>query len=230
MIRNIAASLNILMFVTFILVIFFDVNVKGYSKIILPMLVLLTPIINLYALETLNVTKLKSIIFSRKFKVFSISSLFLLVSLTGVLMTQGKDSDIYVIAFINLIERDDTYGGGLNPKKVYISKNISSEPFFNKTNGSLTDDIIMELEKYCKNNSIEAVFYDDTKPLKYNELGEVIGGGVRVEFGELSKILLFSEIDASIHIANMAAGGTTYTLYRWFGGWRLLSSKMAWIS
>ncbi|WP_144391761.1 hypothetical protein [Pleionea sediminis] len=83
---------------------------------------------------------------------------------------------------------------------------------------------------YCNENGIELILYDKTTDLKLNKLGEVEGGGVRVIFGEISKSFLIAEVDVSIHKASMASGGTVYTLYRWFGGWKLWSSRMAWIS
>lgn len=218
------------MLVTFISLIFFDASVKGIFKVLLPALALITPLVNLYALEFLNPSKLKRFFLNRRFKIFSVTSLIFLVVLSSILMTQGKDSEIYVTAFSNLIEKDDTYSGGLNPNKVYISKNIYPEIFSSQTSGAIPEEAAEALKTYCNANSIELIFYDDKTPLQYNELGEVEGGGVRVTFGEFSKTLIFSEIDASIYIANMASGGTTYTLYRWFGGWRLWSSKMAWIS
>jgi hypothetical protein len=218
------------MLVTFILLIFFDASVKGIFKVLLPALVLITPLVNLYALEFLDPLKLKSFFLNRWFKIASATSLVCLVVLSSILMTQGKDSEIYVTAFSNLVEKDDTYSGSLNPSKVYISKNIYPEIFSSKTSGVIPEESVEALKTYSNANSIELIFYDDKNPLQYNDLGEVEGGGVRVIFGESSKTLLFSEIEASIYIANMASGGTTYTLHRWFGGWRLWSSEMAWIS
>ena len=218
------------MLVTFILLIFFDVNVKGIFKALLPMLVLMTPLVSLYTLEFLSPVKLKSFFLNRSFKIFSVTSLVFLVLLSSILMTQGKDSEIYVTAFSNLIEKDDTYSGSLNPKKVYVSTNIYPEIFSSQTSGIIPKEAVEALKTYCNANSIELIFYDKKTPLQYNNLGELKGGGVRVTFGGSSKTLLISRIDASIYIANMASGGTTYTLYRWFGGWRLWSSEMAWIS
>lgn len=230
MIRKIAALLNLVMLVTFILLIFFDVSVKGIFKVLLPALVLITPVTNLYALDYLSKSKLKSVLLSRRSKNFSISFLVFVIFSTAILMTQGKDSEIYLVAFSNVIEKDDTYGGGLNPKKVYLSKHIYPEIFSSETSGSLPKEAEIAIKSYCSDNGIELIFYDKTTPLQFNELGEVVGGGVRVEFGELTKTFILSEVDASIYIANMASGGTTYTLHRWFGGWKLWSSKMAWIS
>ncbi len=145
-------------------------------------------------------------------------------------MTQGKDADIYLIAFSNVIDKDDTYGGGLNPKKIYVSTQIYPDIYSNEASTLLPKDAETAIKTYCDDNGLELIFYDETTPLQLNELGEVVGGGVRVEFGEITKSFIVSEVEVSIYIANMASGGTTYTLYRWFGGWKLWSSRMAWIS
>lgn len=160
----------------------------------------------------------------------SISLLVLAIVTTAMLMTQGKDAEIYLIAFSNVIDKDDTYGGGLNPQKIYVSKQIYPDIYSNETSALLPKDAEAAIKTYCDDNGLELIFYDETTPLQLNEIGEFVGGGVRVEFGELTKSFIVSEIDVSIYIANMASGGTTYTLYRWFGGWKLWSSRMAWIS
>lgn len=160
----------------------------------------------------------------------SISLLVLAIVTTAMLMTQGKDADIYLIAFSNVIDKDDTYGGGLNPQKIYVSKQIYPDIYSNDTSALLPKDAEAAIKTYCDDNGLELIFYDETTPLQLNEIGEVVGGGVRVEFGELTKSFIVSEVDVNIYIANMASGGTTYTLYRWFGGWKLWSSRMAWIS
>ena len=160
----------------------------------------------------------------------SISLLVLATVTTAMLMTQGKDAEIYLIAFSNVIDKDDTYGGGLNPQKIYVSKQIYPDIYSNETSALLPKDAEAAIKTYCDDNGLELIFYDETTPLQLNEIGEVVGGGVRVEFGELTKSFIVSEVDVSIYIANMASGGTTYTLYRWFGGWKLWSSRMAWIS
>ena len=160
----------------------------------------------------------------------SISLFVLAIVTTAMLMTQGKDAEIYLIAFSNVIDKDDTYGGGLNPQKIYVSKQIYPDIYSNETSALLPKDAEAAIKTYCDDNGLELIFYDETTPLQLNEIGEVVGGGVRVEFGELTKSFIVSEIDVSIYIANMASGGTTYTLYRWFGGWKLWSSRMAWIS
>lgn len=160
----------------------------------------------------------------------SISLLVLAIVTTAMLMTQGKDAEIYLIAFSNVIDKDDTYGGGLNPQKIYVSKQIYPDIYSNETSALLPKDAEAAIKTYCDDNGLELIFYDETTPLQLNERGEVVGGGVRVEFGELTKSFIVSEVDVSIYIANMASGGTTYTLYRWFGGWKLWSSRMAWIS
>lgn len=160
----------------------------------------------------------------------SIFLLVLAIVTTAMLMTQGKDAEIYLIAFSNVIDKDDTYGGGLNPQKIYVSKQIYPDIYSNETSALLPKDAEAAIKTYCDDNGLELIFYDEMTPLLLNERGEVVGGGVRVEFGELTKSFIVSEVDVSIYIANMASGGTTYTLYRWFGGWKLWSSRMAWIS
>ena len=230
MIRKIAVALNLAVLITFILLIFFDVNVKGVFKILLPILVLVTPIINLIALNFINRNTVKEILFSKRFKsVLGYTTLVLLV-LSAVLMTQGSDNDIYVKTLDRLITKDDTYAGQLNPTKIYVSTEIYPEVFSNKTSGRLSNQAITVIKAYAKNNNIDLNFYDSKTPLEYNELGEVKGGGVRVTFGEIKKHLLFSELDGNIYIANMASGGAIYKFHRWFGGWRIYSSDMSWIS
>ncbi len=85
-------------------------------------MVLITPLVNLFALKYLSLSKIKGILFNRVFKILLITFLFILISTTAMLMTQGSDSEFYVTAFSNVIGKDDTYGGKLNPKKVYLSK------------------------------------------------------------------------------------------------------------
>lgn len=228
MIKKIAAVLNIVIIITFIFLMFFNVHVKGVLKIILHILVLITPVFNLYALEFLNSSKLKSFLLNRRFKVTLVASLFLIIVLSSVLMTQGKDSEVYVIAFSNVVGKDDTYGGRLNPKKVYLSKNYLV--YSSQTYENLTEKTVEALKNYCNANSIELILYDDGVTFQYNDLGEVEGGGVIVSFGEIHKTLVFSNMAASIYIAGEASGQTMYTLNRWFGGWKIFSSKQDWVS
>lgn len=91
-------------------------------------------------------------------------------------------------------------------------------------------DVISELSNYADEKGLDLRFFDSNSPLEYNDLGEIKSGGVQVSFGKLNKYMLFSEIEGSIYIASLASGGTSYKLYRWFGGWKLYSSQMSWIS
>jgi hypothetical protein len=40
----------------------------------------------------------------------SISLLVFAIVTTAMLMAQGKDAEIYLVAFANVIDKDDTYG------------------------------------------------------------------------------------------------------------------------
>lgn len=230
MIRKLAAVLNVFFLLTFVYLIFFDGNVKGIFNLLLPILVLTTPVVNLYALNFLDIRKVNRIIKSKLFRHCALASIVVITLGSTVLMFQGKDSEIYVAAFSNLIGKDDTYGGELNPKIIYVSKDIYSDPFSGEIDGTLPVDVINELSNYANEKGLDLRFFDSNSPLEYNDLGEIKSGGVQVNFGKLNKYMLFSEIEGSIYIASLASGGTSYKLYRWFGGWKLYSSQMAWIS
>lgn len=209
---------------------FFDGNFRGIFELLIPVMVLTTPVVNLYALNVLDISKIKRILKSTLFRQCALVSIIVITLGSTVLMFQGKDSEIYVVAFSNLIGKDDTYGDELNPTIIYVSKDTYSDPFSGEIDGTLPLDVINELSNYAGEKGLDLRFFDSTSPLEYNDLGEIKGGGVKVNFGKLNKYMLFSKIEGSIYIARLASGGTSYKLYRWFGGWRLYSSQMTWIS
>lgn len=228
--RKLAILLNVIFIFTFVYLVIFDGAVGGIFEILLPVLVLITPIINLYALGFLDIKWVVRVIKSKAFKYASSTTLLLLIATTTVLMFEGDDSEIYMKAFRHLIEKDDTYGGQLNPQVIYISKAVMSDPISNKSEGVLPSDVVEVLKQYADRKSLDVRFYDTNNPLEYNELGEIKSGGVSVSFGQIQKYLLFSEIEGSIYIASLSSGGTSYKFIRWFGGWKLYSSEMTWIS
>lgn len=147
----------------------------------------------------------------------------------------AKTSDIYVEVFLRLINEDDTYGGKLNPKIIYISRAID-DPFY-RANTENNDEKLMLDERavsaisaIAQDIGVEIRWINSSTDLNYNKVGEITGGGVLVEFGKLEKLLIYSQIVASIYIANEAAGGTRYEFYKLFNKWKFTRSDIAWIS
>ena len=147
----------------------------------------------------------------------------------------ASTDEVYSEVFSNLISKDDTYGGQLGPKLVYVSKAIVNYPdaFYAEYKDlgiRLDNGAIDAISQKAESLGVELRWIDSESDLKYNELGEVIGGGVVVVFGELNSFYIYSEIEAVIKVASMASGGTRYEFYKFFYKWKLSNSGMSWVS
>jgi hypothetical protein len=142
-----------------------------------------------------------------------------------------SDGEIYSIALTNVIGKDDTYNGQLNPKLIYISKELA--PGNNKIKAKyITEDAKAFVSEFAKNNNLKVRWVKNSKSIQYSRgNGEIVGGGVLIDFSEIKYISeTEAEIDASIYVASEAAGGTHYVLTKKSEHWALLSSKPTWIS
>lgn len=163
--------------------------------------------------------------------------------LIGVLLFLGavhlgwpaNTDQIYGEVFSRIVTKDDTYGGRLRPRVVYVSKTIVNYPDafddeYQDLDKQLGEDVVDVVTKKGEELELEIRWIDNESDLDYNELGEVVGGGVVVVFGELNNFYVYSEIEAVIKVARMASGGTRYEFYKFFGWWKLVDSGMSWIS
>lgn len=167
-------------------------------------------------------------------KIAYILSGVILVGAIYVIFPASTD-EVYGVVFSRLISKDDTYGGQLRPKAVYVSKSIVNYPdaFYAEYKDlelRLDDGAIAAITQQAESLGIELHWIDKESDLKYNEFGEVVGGGVVVVFGELNSFYIYSEIEAVIKIASMASGGTRYEFYKFFHKWKLSNSGMSWVS
>ncbi|MCG6350351.1 hypothetical protein [Vibrio fluvialis] len=159
------------------------------------------------------------------------------VILVGVIYViwPASTDEVYREVFSRLISEDDTYGGQLRPKLVYVSKSIVNYPDafyaeYKDLGVQLDDGAINAISQEAKSRGVELRWIDKESDLKYNELGEVVGGGVVAVFGELNRFHIYSEIEAVIKVASLASGGTRYEFYKLFYKWKLFNFGMSWVS
>jgi len=146
-----------------------------------------------------------------------------------VLLVSDKE-EIYEAAIFSIVTRDDTYGGKLSPSLIYLSQYTVSGPREGGGSELISNELQQSISSYCAEVGINIVWVKDRESLKYNELGEIEGGGVLVAFGKLDRFLFWASLEANIYVANLAAGGTKYSFYTWLKGWRLYRHAQTWIS
>lgn len=159
------------------------------------------------------------------FAVFSIS----LILSSFVLLVSEKE-EIYEAALFSIVTRDDTYGGKLNPSLIYLSQYTVSGPRENGDSELIPNEIQQSISSYSAEVGINIVWVKDRESLSYNEQGEIEGGGVLIAFSNLDRFLFWASLEANIYVANLAAGGTKYSFYTWFKGWRLYRHAQTWVS
>ena len=161
--------------------------------------------------------------------------IILAILVVVTLVMPADNSKIYSHVFSQLVTKDDTYGGNLKPRKVYASKKIINYPdaiiYPNQDlKVQVPEDIQNAISKKAKSMNIELLWINSPDSISYNELGEVVGGGVVIVFGELQQSLIFSDISSTILVANLASGGTEYNFIKLLNMWFFLNSEVSWIS
>lgn len=170
----------------------------------------------------------------RMTKLVTICLALLFFVLLLIVLAPVNNAQIYSIAVKRLIMVDDSYGGRLNPQKVYLSESTLDfrEVLTGKLEGNdkISKPARREIKKSLAALGVEVTWVTSPESLTYTEQGEIVGGGVLVYCGRIKESYFSPSVICSIGKAAMAASGTRYVFYRWFTEWKLWNSSLAWIS
>ena len=153
-------------------------------------------------------------------------------------LTIQDEAAIYAVVIRQLATIDDTFGGNLNPKTLYVIKNTDDSagyPFGDQQPDKrvITDTMQSEITRMINDLSIESVWIDKFEDAKFEESGfEVKRDGAIIKLGNIHLQADGSvQVAGSIYIANLAAGGTTYILVRIDEAWAITGqASPSWIS
>lgn len=148
------------------------------------------------------------------------------------------EATIYSVIIRQLATVDDTFGGNLNPKTLYLIE-ITDDSAGNPT-GDLQSDkqviaetIQVEITSLLSDLTIEIIWIDKLQDAEFEESGfEVKRVGAIITLGNHYLQADGSvQVAGSIYIANLAAGGTTYILNNVDGAWKITGRiGPSWIS
>lgn len=145
---------------------------------------------------------------------------------------------IYAAVIQQLATVDDTFGGNLNPKTLYVIKN-ADDSAGNPVEGQqsdtrlITETIQSEISSILNDLSVEIIWIDRFEDAEFENSGfEVKRGGAIITLGNIYLREGGSvQVAGSIYIANLAAGGTTYILEKVDGAWEITGrAGPSWIS
>jgi len=130
-----------------------------------------------------------------------------------------EETAIYAAVIRQLAIVDDTFGGNLNPKTLYVIKN-TDDGAGNTVEGQqsstrlITETMQNEISSILNDISIEIIWIDRFEDAEFEKSGfEVKRGGAIITLGNIYPRESGSvQVAGSIYIANLAAGGTTYIL------------------
>lgn len=153
-------------------------------------------------------------------------------------LTIQDEAAIYAVVTRQLATVDDTFGGNLNPKTLYVIKNTddsAGNPVGDQQSDKrvIADTMQSEITRMLSDLSIEIVWIDKFEDAEFEESGfEVKRGGVIITLGNIYLQADGSvQVVGSIYIANLAAGGTTYIFGRVDGVWEITGrAGPSWIS
>jgi len=148
------------------------------------------------------------------------------------------ETAIYAVVIQQLATVDDTFGGNLNPKTLYVIKNTddgAGNPVGDQQSNTrlITETMQSEISSMLNDLSIEIIWIDRFEDAEFEKSGfEVKRGGAIITLGNIYlKEGGSVQVAGSIYIANLAAGGTTYILEKVDGAWEITGrAGPSWIS
>ncbi len=158
------------------------------------------------------------------------------VSVLGLASCQGSgnnadlpaqdDAAIHAEVIRQLATDDDTFGGNLNPPTLFVIRNTNDtvgnpgdQEARSKVIPAASQSTITDLLGDLPAKIVWVDTFDDAE-FEQTEHSEVKDGGAIITLGNIYPQADGSvQVSASIYIANMAAGGTTYVLKKIDGTW-----------
>lgn len=155
---------------------------------------------------------------------------------TSVLKTEDE-SAIYAAVIRQLATVDDTFGGNLNPTKLYIIRNTDDKagnPSGQQSDSTLISQTIQgKITGLLRDLPTEIVWIDEFQNAEFEKgTGTVKGNGAIITLGNIYPQEDGSvQVAGSIYVANLAAGGTTYVLEKRNGVWGITGrTGVSWMS
>jgi len=148
------------------------------------------------------------------------------------------ETAIYAVVIRQLATVDDTFGGNLNPKTLYVIKN-TDDSAGNPVEGQqsdtrmITETMQSDTSSMLNDLSAEIIWVDRFEDADFEDSGfEVKRGGAIITLGNIYlKEGGSVQVAGSIYVANLAAGGTTYVLEKVNGAWEITGrAGPSWIS
>jgi hypothetical protein len=151
-----------------------------------------------------------------------LATIWLATRIAPATLPESEQAEIYAQVVTKLIAEDDTYGGKLEPRVLYIYKRQG------ELSVALERALLDSL--HTANRSIS--FVDGRKDLRYEkDSGAIVGGGVLIALDEIIRTESNKvETNGSIFVASEAAGETSYLFVKVNARWTLKASNRLWIS
>jgi len=177
--------------------------------------------------------------------IWSMMVVMTLVSLLASCKTDGPasalkiedESAIYAAVIRQLAMVDDTFGGNLNPVKLYIIKytdDKAGNPSGQQSHSTLISQTIQgKITELLRDLPIEVVWIEEFENAEFESGTKTVqGNGAIITLGNIYLQEDGSvKVAGSIYIANQAAGGTTYVLEKGNGVWEITGRVgVSWIS
>lgn len=148
--------------------------------------------------------------------------------------TQNEDAQIYAIVLNQLINEDDTFGGNLNPKVIYLREDLKDFSFSTKKKVirvPLSEIVKSAISAEIKSAKLNFKWLRENEDISFDNGGDTENASVLIGFSNIryldSKTV---EVEGSIYFGPEAAGGTLYTFKKMEGAWKLIKSEATWVS
>jgi len=150
--------------------------------------------------------------------------------------TTEEEATIFAAVAHQLATVDDTFGGQLNPERLFIisstnddAGSASGEPSASRRISNTAQDAVTAA---LDSLQAEIIWIDTFEDAEFEGGGSQVKNGVIITLGNIHPQENGSVwVSGSIYIANMAAGGTTYVLEKSGNVWKITGTTGGiWIS
>lgn len=152
-------------------------------------------------------------------------------------LTEAEEAEIYATIIRQIYTEDDTFGGTLQPGRVYVigtTDDSAGDPSMEESNSALiAESVRQEVTTRLSDLPTEIVWIESRDEVALDpDTGAVSDDGVIITLGNVDPQDETSVyVPSSIYVAGLAAGGQTYVVERMEGVWTVTGNTGAeWIS
>ena len=152
-------------------------------------------------------------------------------------LTEAEQADIYATVIRQIYTEDDTFGGTLQPGRVYVigtTDDSAGDPSLEESDSAvIAESVRQEVTARLSDLPTEIVWVESRDEVALDpDTGAVSDEGAIITLGNIDPQDETSVyVPSSIYVAGLAAGGQTYVVERMEGVWTVTGNTgVEWIS